>query len=84
MNKGGYQIIDLKGRNLITDTPVKVEGIYDKIEGTTKALLFTGIVIDNKEYRDTYPIVGVIADYFRVFMYDRYFIINAEDEIILQ
>ena len=84
MAKGGYQIIDLKGANLVEGTPVKVDGIYDKIEGTTKPLLFTGVVIDGKEYRDVYPTVGVLMDYFRVNMYDRYFLINADDEIQLQ
>lgn len=84
MSKGGYQIIDLKGANLVQEVPVKIEGIYDKIEGTTKPLLFTGVVIDGKEYRDIYPTVAVLMDYFRVNMYDKYFLINADDEITLQ
>lgn len=62
MRKGGYQIIDLGGVNLGTaNSPAKptIAGIYEKLEGTTKAIMLSGIVIDNVEQKDRYCTVNV-------------------------
>ena len=54
MNKGGYQILDLKNTNFALGTGAVVEGAYGKIAGTKKPILVSGIVIAGKEYHDTY------------------------------
>ena len=54
MVKGGYQIIDLGGHNHTSGVGAIHEGIYDKIEGTSKPILLSGIVLNAVEYHDTY------------------------------
>lgn len=47
MAKGGYQIIDFKGTNFIADTPVTIEGVYERIEGSyLKAVLLENFTVD--------------------------------------
>lgn len=36
---GGYQILDLEGKDFVLNSGVKVKGIWDKIEGTNSAFL---------------------------------------------
>ena len=50
--RGGYQIIDLKNKNITTDVGMVYEGIYDIMEGTRKPIMVTGMQVDEKEYRD--------------------------------
>jgi len=56
MLKGGYKIIDLKGKSIDTDAEdpsITVAGIYDAIEGNYgKALMLSGLVLDTTEYAD--------------------------------
>lgn len=52
--RGGYQIIDFKNKNITIDVGMLYDGIYDTLEATKKAILVTGIVIDDKEYNDTF------------------------------
>lgn len=54
MKKGGYQIIDLKGKQFTLDEGIVFKGIYDTIEGTTKPKLFSGINIGGTKYADTF------------------------------
>lgn len=54
MTKGGYQIINLNDHPHTSGVGAVHEGIYDKIEGTRKAILLSGIIIDGVEYHDTY------------------------------
>ena len=54
MNKGGYQILDLKNTNFALGTGVKVPGTFTTILGTRKPILVSGIVIAGTEYHDTY------------------------------
>ena len=54
MKNGGYVIVDLGGVNFKYDTPVKIDGIYNKIKGGTKPLLFSGVVIEGTAYRDRF------------------------------
>ena len=54
MNKGGYQIIDLKNKNFTLGTGMVVEGAYEKIDGTNKPIYISGICIAGVEYHDTY------------------------------
>ena len=68
MQKGGYQIIDLSGhpfhinRNEGNTGSTTVPGIFKKIKSSTKALLFSGITIDDTSMLK-YP-TGVIRDMF--------------------
>ena len=54
MNKGGYQILDLKKTNFALGTGAVVAGAYGTIAGTKKPILVSGIVIAGTEYHDTY------------------------------
>ena len=54
MNKGGYQILDLKNKSFALDTATPVAGAFDTIAGTKKPILVSGIVIAGKRYNDTY------------------------------
>lgn len=64
MIKGGYQIIDLENRNLTSQVGMTYEGIYDKIEGTRKPVLVSGIKISDVEYRDMWVNFSVVGDSF--------------------
>lgn len=58
--KGGYKVADFKDLNISADG-VKIPGIYEDIEGSyRKAILASGVTIDNLEYRDTWvdPVHG--------------------------
>lgn len=54
MVKGGYQIINLNDHPHTSGVGMVHEGIYDKIEGTRKPILLSGITVDAVEYHDTY------------------------------
>jgi hypothetical protein len=54
MVKGGYQIINLEGHPHTSGVGAVHEGIYEKIEGTSKPILLSGIVVNATEYHDTY------------------------------
>ena len=54
MNKGGYQILDLKNTNFALGTGAVVAGAYGTIAGTKKPILVSGIVIAGKRYHDAY------------------------------
>ena len=50
----GYQVIDLKNYDFVVGTGATIEGVYEKLEGTRKAILLTNIVIAGVEYKDTF------------------------------
>lgn len=54
MTKGGYQIIDLGNIEHRLEQGMVHDGIYDKIEGTRKAILLSGINVQGVEFNDTY------------------------------
>ena len=54
MQKGGYQIISLGNHTHTSGVGSIHEGIYDKIESTSKPILLSGITIDAIEYHDTF------------------------------
>lgn len=68
MQKGGYQIIDLSGYPFHIDKTAgtqgenTVPGIFKKIKSSKKALLFSGVTIDDTSTL-SYP-TGVIRDVF--------------------
>ena len=54
MNKGGYQILDLKNTNFALGTGKVIAGAFETIRGTKKPILVSGIKIAAKKYNDTY------------------------------
>lgn len=52
--KGGYKIINLKDIEITTNEPVHIDGIYEAIESTNKAILLSGAVVDKIELDDFY------------------------------
>lgn len=54
MTKGGYQILDFKDRNLTPESQSNYPGMYEKVEGTRKAVLLSGITISQIEQRDMF------------------------------
>ena len=54
MNKGGYQILDLKNTNFALGTGAVVAGAFETIRGTKKPILVSGIKIAAMKYNDTY------------------------------
>lgn len=59
MLKGGYQIIDLQNKNHELGVGMLHEGIYDKIEGTRKAILLSGITFEGSELHDCFVVPSV-------------------------
>lgn len=53
--KAGYKVIDLKGKplTLASETAVVIDGIYDKIEGTRKVVMVSGLVTTDGEETPT-------------------------------
>lgn len=83
MQKGGYQIIDLKGLNFVVGTAQTVDGIYDKIEGTKKPLYVSGIQIAGVEYHDTYVDFTVSTGNFVGTIYGKKITITADDKVTI-
>lgn len=54
MVTGGYQIINLGGHFHTSGVGAIHEGIYDRIEATSKPILLSGIAVDGVEYHDAY------------------------------
>lgn len=54
MVKGGYQIINLDNHPHTSGVGTVHDGIYEKIEGTKKPILLSGIVVNAIEYHDAY------------------------------
>lgn len=64
MVKGGYQILNFNDTNFRVDIPMEIKGIYDKIEGTRKAILISGLIIDGVELHDFYAKPKVVGSSF--------------------
>ena len=51
--RGGYQIIDLKGKNFTSgDSGHEIPGIYDLIKGTHKPIMISKFVVAGVEQHD--------------------------------
>lgn len=51
--RGGYQLINLKDKNIVTGSTATIKGIYNQIENNhRKNMILTGITIDGVEYAD--------------------------------
>ena len=83
MNKGGYQILDLKNTNFALGTGAVVEGAYGKIAGTKKPILVSGIVIAGTEYHDTYVDFTVVSSAFEGIIYGKKIKIEMTDVVTI-
>ena len=83
MNKGGYQIVDLGGKNFILGESRMVKGAYDKIKGTRKPIYVSGIVIAGVEYHDTYVDFTVNQTNFEGTIYGKKIVVRNNDAIII-
>lgn len=81
--KGGYQIVDFKGKELAPDSITVIPGIYELIEGNyNKPILCSGIVFNGVEYDDTFSEAKVSDDGdIHIEMYGRDVVINDDDQI---
>ena len=67
MNVGGYQIIDFNGYDFTSaNHSVVIDGIYEKIEGTMKPILLTGVVLDGVEQRNAFVNLEVYEGTYRI------------------
>lgn len=81
MLKGGYQIIDLKNKELTSGVGMVYEGIYDKVEGTRKAILISGLNVGGTEYHDTFVELTVNSTNFEGTIYGKTITISDEDVV---
>ena len=83
MNKGGYQILDLKNTNFALGTGAVVAGAYGTIAGTKKPILVSGIVIAGTEYHDTYVDFTVVSTVFEGTIYGKKISIASTDTVTI-
>lgn len=83
--KGGYQIVDLQNIDLLGEN-LKIDGIHAKIESANrKAIMLTGIVIDEVEKHAVYVIPVVDSgSYVLKGIYGKDITINADDTIVVE
>lgn len=83
MNKGGYQILDLKNTNFALGTGAVVSGVYGKIAGTKKPIFVSGIVIAGTEYHDTYVDFTINNTAFEGIIYGKKITIASTDTVTI-
>ena len=83
MNKGGYQILDLKNTNFALGTGAVVAGAFETIRGTKKPILVSGIVIAGTEYHDTYVDFTVVSTAFEGTIYGKKISIASTDTVTI-
>lgn len=80
MKTGGYHITDFKGVNIATEGGGTVPGIYEDIEGShEKAILISGVVLDNVEKRACFVCPEVSAGNFTFTAYGKTFTVTNAD-----
>lgn len=62
--KGGYKIINLKGKAITTGEEITINGLYKEIDATDKACLISGAVVDNIEIDDFYMLFEKAGDHY--------------------
>ena len=88
MTKGGYQIIDFEGKKQNEEYTIVLDGVYEKVKNTTKAILISGLVWGDTKYRDFFAIERGFDDYNKNYTFnfppikDLYFIITPDDEVL--
>ena len=83
MNKGGYQILDLKNTNFTLGTGAVVSGAFKTILETKKPILVSGIVIAGTEYHDTYVDFTVVSTAFEGIIYGKKISIANTDTVTI-
>ena len=83
MNKGGYQILDLKNTNFALGTGAVITGAYGTISGTKKPILVSGIVIAGTEYHDTYVDFTINNTAFEGIIYGKKITIASTDTVTI-
>ena len=83
MNKGGYQILDLKNKSFALGTGAVVAGAFETIRGTKKPILVSGIVIAGTEYHDTYIDFTVVSSAFEGTIYGKKISIASTDTVTI-
>lgn len=64
MATGGYQIIDLTGHSFSDGVTSYAKGVYDKLEGTRKATLVSGLEFEGEELKDMFVNFAVMNSNF--------------------
>ena len=83
MTIGGYQIIDLKNTKLTVGTGTKIDGVYDKIKSTRKAILISGLNVGGTEYHDTFVELTVSGTNYTGTIYGKTITISNEDLVTI-
>lgn len=83
MIKGGYQILDLRDRNFVIGAGSTINGAYETIEGTRKAILVSGIVIAGVEYHDTFAEFTVVGSNYTAQLYDKTITVTSADLVTI-
>lgn len=61
MQKGGYQIIDLKYKEITKNVGMVFNGIHNAIESTKKPILISGLNFEGYECHDFFATVDAIG-----------------------
>lgn len=83
MLKGGYQIIDLKGRELQIGVGSFYEGIYDLIEGTNKPIVVSGLNVEGVDIRDDFASVKIMDTNFDLIVGNYVVTVNDRDVVTI-
>lgn len=83
MVKGGYQIINLDGVAHNVGSGVTHEGIYERIDGTQKPIMLSGLNVGGTDYHDSYVTPIVVGSNYVIEVYDFKITINANDSVIV-
>lgn len=81
--KGGYVIVDLKGKNITTGSPFTLDGVTARLDrAKNKACLLSGFAIGNDEKRDVFVDLQKTEDGY-VALFGQYTITIEDDEITI-
>lgn len=84
MLKGGYKIVDFKDTNISSESGTTIVGIYNEIEGShRKAILISGVTIDNVEYRDCFVDCESSENSFTFSAHGKTFTVTNEDKVTI-
>ena len=82
MKRGGYKIIDFHDVNIVTGDGATIVGIYEDIEKThRKAIMVSGIKIDNVEKPDCFVDYEVSGSDYKFTAYGKTFTITSENRV---
>lgn len=84
MVKGGYQIINFNGVKLTKNTIDRISNIFDKIDGTNKAILLSGLNVDGVDYRDVVCTPILIRGRYVIKVFGFRIYISANDSVTVE